>query len=163
MKQLGNIAVIAILVISIVSKLTAGNSILEGVQSNLTTASSTSISPWLKKAMNHHPRPRPPGCRSTPWICREGLHPPPARMRCCRHQCADVSSDVSNCGFCGKRCPFSWQCCRGLCVDTNCSPFNCGRCGNRCHRRVGCAYGMCGYALPFPIPPHPPSTAEDLD
>ncbi|KAB5534326.1 hypothetical protein DKX38_017412 [Salix brachista] len=97
MKQLGNIAVIAILVISIVSKLTAGNSILEGVQSNLTTASSTSISPWLKKAMNHHPRPRPPGCRSTPWICREGLHPPPARMRCCRHQCADVSSDVSNC------------------------------------------------------------------
>uniref|UniRef100_A0A6N2KJB4 4Fe-4S ferredoxin-type domain-containing protein n=1 Tax=Salix viminalis TaxID=40686 RepID=A0A6N2KJB4_SALVM len=144
MKQLGNIAVIAILVISIVSKLTAGNSTLEGVQSNLTTASSTSISPWLKKAMNHHPRPRPPGCRSTPWICREGLHPPPARMRCCRHQCADVSSDVSNCGFCGKRCPFFGNVAAGvqhrsrLIVQMR----------NRCHDR--CAYG-CGYALPFPI------------
>ncbi|KAF9672562.1 hypothetical protein SADUNF_Sadunf11G0055100 [Salix dunnii] len=160
--KLGNIAVIALLVISIVSKLTKGNSILEGVQNNLTTASSTSISPWLKKATNHHPRPWPPGCRSRPWICREGLHPPPARMRCCRHQCADVSSDVRHCGFCGNRCPFTWQCCRGLCVDTNCSPFNCGRCGNRCSRGVHCAYGMCGYALPFPTP-HPPSTTEDLN
>ncbi|KAJ6893944.1 hypothetical protein NC652_027887 [Populus alba x Populus x berolinensis] len=160
--QLGN-PVIAILLVSIISKLTKENSILEGVQNNLTTASSTSISPWLKNAMNHDPRPWPPGCWSMPWTCREGLNPPPARMRCCRNHCVDVSSDVNNCGFCGIRCPFTWQCSRGFSVDTNRSPFNCGRCGKRCPWRVRCVYGMCGYAGPFPprkLPdpptPHPP-------
>lgn len=66
-------------------------------------------------------------------------------MRCCKHRCVDVRSDVENCGFCGKVCPFPRRCCRGLCVDVNISRFNCGRCGNKCRFRVRCVYGMCGY------------------
>ncbi|CAN0900982.1 Stigma-specific STIG1-like protein 4 [Linum grandiflorum] len=115
-------------------------------------------SPWLNKVSNHH-RPREPGCRD-----QEGInhHDPPGRprMRCCRNQCVDVSSDINNCGLCGIRCPFSWLCCGGLCVNTNVSPFNCGRCFNRCPWGVQCAFGMCGYGAqhqpPFPFPPRHP-------
>ncbi|CAN1339938.1 Stigma-specific STIG1-like protein 4 [Linum perenne] len=122
-------------------------------------------SPWLKKVGNHR-QPREPGCARAPWICRDqsmNHRGPPGRprMRCCRNQCVDVSSDINNCGLCGIRCPFSWLCCRGLCVNTNISPFNCGRCFNRCPWGVQCAFGMCGYGgvggggqpQPWPRPP----------
>lgn len=148
-------AVIATLLVLIPFALSKGNSsVLEGLRHNFTTGSS----PWLKKVINHpRPRPRPPRCSGKPWICREGYHPPPAIMRCCKNQCVDVYSDANNCGWCGIRCPFTWQCCRGFCVNTNISPFNCGRCGNRCPWKVRCVYGMCGYAEPLPPPwPHPP-------
>lgn len=124
------------------------------LQQNATIGGSASLSPWLKKVMNH---PRAPGCWRRPWICYQGERP--RRRRCCRNRCVDVSSDVNNCGLCGIKCPFMWQCCRGLCIDTNISPFNCGRCGHRCRSRSLCYYGMCGYAQPlppWPFPPKPP-------
>ncbi|CAK7350128.1 unnamed protein product [Dovyalis caffra] len=138
--RLGN-AVIALLLISIISKLTEGKSILEGVQNNYTTGLLTS--PWLKKAMNHGPRPRPlaaGACRG--HVERDYIH--------LQLECGVVETDVL---MSLRICPFTWRCCRGFCVNVNGSPFNCGRCGNRCPWRVRCVYGMCGYAQPFP--PHP--------
>lgn len=122
-----------------------------GLQQNASIGGSPS-SPWLKKAMN----PRAPGCRKRSWICDQYQGERPPRSRCCSNRCADVSSDVNNCGECGRRCPFTWQCCRGLCINTNISPSNCGRCGNRCPFRSLCYYGMCGYAQPLPPWPRPP-------
>ncbi|KAJ8766526.1 hypothetical protein K2173_023773 [Erythroxylum novogranatense] len=155
--------VIPILLLPILYVVTKGTELTPGGSDYNFTAERLS-SPWLEKVMNH-PKPRPSGCWKTPWICRKG-ESPPARLRCCRNQCVDVSSDPNNCGFCGIRCPFAWQCCHGFCVDTNINHFNCGRCGNRCPRGVRCLYGMCGYGgqptspdwprPPFPFPPKPP-------
>ncbi|XP_010519264.1 PREDICTED: stigma-specific STIG1-like protein 4 [Tarenaya hassleriana] len=111
-------------------------------------------SAWLKNQTTNWHRPKPPGCWSRPWICKQGA-PPRAVMRCCRNQCVDVSSDVNHCRFCNRNCPFSWLCCDGNCVNVNTDPFNCGRCGNMCPVGAPCEFGMCGYAQPSP-PQWPP-------
>ncbi|KAJ9153822.1 hypothetical protein P3X46_027223 [Hevea brasiliensis] len=163
MQQLHNV-LIAILLLLILSLFLRGYS---AVEQNF-TAGSSSLSPRLKKVtknhplINHHhlhrpthlhPHPHPhlrptAGCRSKPWICREGNRRPKAQMRCCRNKCVDVSSNVNHCGLCGVKCPFSWLCCHGFCVDVNISPFNCGKCGSKCPWGIRCDYGMCGYSEP---------------
>ncbi|ERN19733.1 hypothetical protein AMTR_s00062p00210870 [Amborella trichopoda] len=118
-------------------------------------------SPWLEKAG----KPRQSGCWKRPWICKMQEEKGPGKgkrkMRCCKNRCVDVSSDMTNCGLCGVRCPFSWHCCKGICIDTNVNPFHCGKCSHRCPIGALCFYGMCAYAqplppFPFPFPPKPP-------
>ncbi|KAK4735630.1 hypothetical protein R3W88_009891 [Solanum pinnatisectum] len=130
--------------------------IVGGFQENVTHGSSKSSSLWLKRVVKN---PRAIGCGNRPWICDEGDFPPRIKKRCCRNRCIDVTSDVNNCGFCGIRCPFTWQCCRGICINTNMSPFHCGSCVHRCQPPSLCFNGMCGYAQPmppWPFPPRPP-------
>lgn len=117
----------------------------------------TTSSPWFPRAQT--------GCRTRPWICNlaGGSKELPEnhfrRRMCCWNRCVDITSDVYNCGFCWKRCPFTWQCCNGLCVNINVNPFNCGDCGKSCPVGSLCFYGMCGYAIP-PIHPKPPFPPE---
>ncbi|XP_021906025.1 stigma-specific STIG1-like protein 4 [Carica papaya] len=73
-------------------------------------AQNTTTSPWFEQVISHHrlhrSNPRQLGCRWRPWICRRGEHPPGVRMRCCRNQCVDVSSDVNHCGVPGGAAAF---------------------------------------------------------
>lgn len=133
---------------------------------NVTSVSSSSHSPWLKKTVKQ----RYVGCHGRHWVCSGGEFPP--RSMCCGNRCVNVSSDNNNCGFCRIRCPFNWQCCKGLCRDINISIFNCGKCGHRCPFGELCYFGMCGYGmggrspfLPKPpkrpdLPPYPPSPPD---
>jgi hypothetical protein len=73
--------------------------------------------------------------------CGAGL-----RFRCCGGACTDVLASASNCGSCGKRCPFGRLCCAGRCVAVAYDAENCGACGRACADGVPCTYGMCGYA-----------------
>jgi hypothetical protein len=78
--------------------------------------------------------------------------------------CAELDSDMFNCGRCQHTCPSSQLCsrgecvsecpadltsCMGGCVDTMTSEWNCGACGNRCDRDPGgdwrerCINGEC--------------------
>ncbi|KAL6975255.1 hypothetical protein U1Q18_024051 [Sarracenia purpurea var. burkii] len=138
-----------------------GEAIAGEAQQNATTKSTTVAPPlrrWLERVTNQ----RGHGCKKRPWICNQDQDqdPPKTRKLCCKDRCVDVNSDVNNCGFCGIRCPFTWQCCGGVCINTNFHPFHCGRCYHRCPFRSFCLYGMCGYAAPppppFPFPPKPP-------
>ncbi|KAK4362208.1 hypothetical protein RND71_017449 [Anisodus tanguticus] len=131
--------------------------IVRGSRDNVTNGSSNSASSlWLKRVVKN---PRAIGCWNRPWICNEAEFPPRITKLCCRNRCVDVTFDVNNCGFCGIRCPFTWQCCRGICINTNMNPFNCGSCEHRCQFPNLCYNGMCGYAQPlppWPFPPRPP-------
>ncbi|GMH05761.1 hypothetical protein Nepgr_007601 [Nepenthes gracilis] len=123
------------------------------VEGSLPPTKSIASAPWLRGFGD----PRAGGCWTRPWICSKGGVP--SRRLCCRNRCVDITDDVNNCGFCGVRCPFTWQCCRGICINTNINPFHCGRCWNRCPFGRLCFFGMCGYAqppFPFPWPPFHP-------
>lgn len=124
------------------------------------------FSPWLKVKLNNneldnedHNRYGKRNCSGKQIFCRKldeygSKWKKKKIMKCCKHRCVDTDSDIKNCGYCGKICPFPQQCCGGFCVDTNNNRFNCGKCGNRCPFRVRCVYGMCGYDEPDP--PRPP-------
>ncbi|GFQ00701.1 hypothetical protein PHJA_002214000 [Phtheirospermum japonicum] len=86
------------------------------------------------------------GCHRRPWICNQGGDSPPTRRLCCRNRCIEVDSDPNNCGFCGVRCPFTWQCCLGNCRNINSDPLHCGACEIKCQSPEICVYGLCGYA-----------------
>lgn len=134
-----NTFLISIQLLSLLHFVTAKETSIVGLKSNVTTNST--YSPWLRGVKNQ----RAIGCWRRPWICNQGEFPPRIRRLCCRNRCVDVTSDVNNCGLCGIRCPFNWQCCRGLCIDINVNPFHCGSCEHRCRFPSFCFYGMCGY------------------
>ncbi|CAO2833589.1 unnamed protein product [Amaranthus hypochondriacus] len=123
------------------------------IKSSLNITKNSTSSPWLKRVTN--PRAQAQGCWNRPWICSFGQVPP--RRLCCMNRCVEIISDPLNCGFCGIRCPFTWQCCNGLCMNVNMNPFHCGKCWNRCAIGRPCVFGMCGYAQPFPPFPFPPT------
>ena len=69
--------------------------------------------------------------------------------------CAQLSTDVFNCGGCGFPCPHGASCtdgtcscpvgqvdCNGRCVDLSTDPNNCGQCGQECGDGV-CSKGVC--------------------
>ena len=55
--------------------------------------------------------------------------------------CANLSSDVKNCGACAKVCPSTVAkpegCCSGKCTDLT-TTSNCGKCGNVCKTGQKC-------------------------
>lgn len=119
---------------------------------NVTNTNNSTSSPWLRRITN--PRAQAQGCWNRPWICSPPGQVPPRRL-CCMNRCIDIMSDPLNCGFCGIRCPFTWQCCNGVCINININPFHCGGCYRRCGFGRPCVYGLCGYAQPFPPFPFP--------
>eukprot|EP00270_Netrium_digitus_P007447 TRINITY_DN2167_c0_g1_i1.p1 TRINITY_DN2167_c0_g1~~TRINITY_DN2167_c0_g1_i1.p1 ORF type:complete len:175 (-),score=5.56 TRINITY_DN2167_c0_g1_i1:396-920(-) len=67
----------------------------------------------------------------------------PATLTACGSLCADLTSDISNCGKCGSYCTATETCCSGVCVDIQTDVKNCGSCGSSCHGT--CAVGTCNY------------------
>ncbi|XP_056698526.1 stigma-specific STIG1-like protein 4 [Spinacia oleracea] len=127
---------------------------IEEARLNVTNNANTT-SPWLKRIINPRARAQAQGCWNRPWICSGGQFPP--RRLCCMNRCIDIMFDPLNCGFCGVRCPFTWQCCNGMCINVNINPYHCGGCYKRCGVGRPCVYGLCGYAQPFPPFPFPPT------
>jgi hypothetical protein len=75
---------------------------------------------------------------------------------CCGNYCADLDTDIHNCGACGDACDDPGingyaVCVSGTCQYFFCSPAtdymwdssNCGRCGNVCPFGTACAFGFC--------------------
>ena len=89
----------------------------------------------------------------------------------CDGGCADLKTDPTNCGACGKKCPMGAMCvqgscqcgssqtqCSGACVDTKTDATNCGKCGNLCGNDAGailgggtwaCVNGTCAIQCPM--------------
>ncbi|HJL20128.1 MAG TPA: hypothetical protein RMH99_30965 [Sandaracinaceae bacterium LLY-WYZ-13_1] len=87
-----------------------------------------------------------PGESCVAGSCQCGAGAPcGASQRCCDGLCADIQTDVGNCGACGRVCSGSEQCCSGLCVNTNTNPDHCGGCGRACNEDAadGCTDGRC--------------------
>src|SRR5579883_501379 len=99
-------------------------------------------------------------CVSGVCECPGASGPCSASQTCCPGTttgCVDLTSDLNNCGACGKPCDSSaadscvggqcqcgsgaecagLACCGGACVDPNSDPNNCGGCG------VSCMGGTC--------------------
>ncbi|MBI2898336.1 MAG: hypothetical protein HYY06_32600 [Deltaproteobacteria bacterium] len=69
----------------------------------------------------------------------------PRGLQACDVICADLDTDPSNCGECGRECAKGTACCTGTCVDLQSDSSNCGECGSICsadQERVCCA-GEC--------------------
>jgi hypothetical protein len=68
----------------------------------------------------------------------------------CKGVCSNLNSDP-NCGACGNNCrAYGETCCGSYCADLNSDVFNCGRCGTVCpppdeNEYVSCASGHCVY------------------
>lgn len=90
------------------------------------------------------------------FTCKGGAcECPPENM--CGGGCVDTSSDVANCGGCGKACPSGIACvdgacacpnmevvCGSACVDTSTDAMNCGMCGHACTvTGAMCVESMC--------------------
>lgn len=65
---------------------------------------------------------------------------------CCMKWCVNVTTNILNCGKCGKACKYYEICCDGQCVKSMSDKKNCGRCNNKCKKGSSCVYGMCSYA-----------------
>lgn len=82
-------------------------------------------------------------CDKYPKVCHiKGS----AGSDCCKNKCVNLSTDVSNCGKCGKKCSYGKICCEGKCVNPRTNEKHCGKCGNKCNSESSCIYGMCSYA-----------------
>ncbi|TKY53988.1 Stigma-specific STIG protein 1 [Spatholobus suberectus] len=82
-------------------------------------------------------------CNKNPNVCYiKGS----AGSDCCMSKCVNLSTDVSNCGKCGKKCSYGEICCEGKCVNPQTNEKHCGKCGNKCNAESSCIYGMCSYA-----------------
>jgi hypothetical protein len=59
--------------------------------------------------------------------------------------CSNLTSDVNNCGSCGKSCGSAEgaTCCRGNCTNSLTDENNCGGCGIKCSGTDICSYGYC--------------------
>jgi hypothetical protein len=80
----------------------------------------------------------------------------PAGQSLCGTVCADFSTDVNNCGGCGRACPTGDVCingactcpaghtiCNGKCINTSTDINNCGACGQACPAGKSCVNGLC--------------------
>lgn len=84
----------------------------------------------------------------------------PADLTSCAGVCANLTTDIHNCGRCGKACPSGQVCgngacvvercndqagtvCDGKCVDIGSDPVNCGACGKACPGGEVCFGGVC--------------------
>lgn len=89
------------------------------------------------------------GCPREGVVCSQGLS-------ACGKDCADLSSDRSNCGGCGVvcqpgqvcqdaqcRCQPGTELCGGACVVTASDPRHCGACGRACASGEVCEAGTC--------------------
>ncbi len=108
------------------------------------------------------------GCPATASTSCKGVMP----------YCADLATDVLNCGACGRGCPAGARCEAGVCSgaptgacgpsqpnlcqnadrSTYCTDFardgkNCGACGNQCPAGIYCDVGRCSGTAP----PNPPA------
>ncbi|KAI4295938.1 hypothetical protein L6164_035931 [Bauhinia variegata] len=82
-------------------------------------------------------------CDKYPKLCQvKGSAGP----NCCNNKCVNLSTDILNCGKCGKKCGYSKICCDGKCVNPMTNEKHCGKCGNKCDKASSCLYGMCSYA-----------------
>ncbi|XP_029129031.1 stigma-specific STIG1-like protein 1 [Cajanus cajan] len=82
-------------------------------------------------------------CDKYPKVCHiKGS----AGSDCCMNKCVNMSTDISNCGKCGKKCSYGKICCQGKCVNPQTNEKHCGKCGNKCNAQSSCIYGMCSYA-----------------
>ncbi|KAE8646024.1 hypothetical protein Csa_016874 [Cucumis sativus] len=81
------------------------------------------FSPWLKEKLNDDEldnednRYGKHNCSGKQIFCRKldeyGSKGKRKKiMKCCKHRCVDTDSDIKNCGYCGKICPFPQQCCK---------------------------------------------------
>ncbi len=74
----------------------------------------------------------------------------------CGNACVDLTSDKTNCGYCGAVCGNNLTCvqsqctcappfvdCAGTCVDTTTSNADCGSCGTVCVAPSTCQGGAC--------------------
>jgi len=74
----------------------------------------------------------------------------------CNGACADLATDVSNCGACGNACAIGATCtsgvcdcpagtvlCSGVCADLATDVSNCGACGIACASPQICTSGTC--------------------
>ncbi|MBZ5555961.1 MAG: hypothetical protein LAO77_01665 [Acidobacteriia bacterium] len=74
----------------------------------------------------------------------------------CGGTCSNLSTDVNNCGGCGRSCGASAFCISGSCVcaagttacsngcaDLTADANNCGACNNRCAVGQTCSAGAC--------------------
>jgi hypothetical protein len=92
----------------------------------------------------------------TPWICSESKDTPTM----CGTACANLTSDVDNCGSCGKKCATkikgevceSSKCgcpssksdiCNDTCIDLKSDFNNCGMCAKSCMSGENCTGGVC--------------------
>ncbi|MEI8256800.1 MAG: MXAN_6577-like cysteine-rich protein [Deltaproteobacteria bacterium] len=82
----------------------------------------------------------------------------------CDGVCADLATDVTHCGACGRRCPAGAVCtggacgaigcaggelrCQGLCVAVAADNANCGACGRVCRSGDACIDGACQLVCP---------------
>ncbi len=65
------------------------------------------------------------------------------KTRCPDGKCADLSSDINNCGACGHVCASPEDlCCNGVCTNVVFDQNNCGACGNVCPEGYICQ-GRC--------------------
>jgi hypothetical protein len=68
----------------------------------------------------------------------------------CKGVCSNLKSDP-NCGACGNNCrAYGQTCCGSYCADLNTDVGNCGRCGTVCpppgpYEQVACVSGTCVY------------------
>ena len=80
----------------------------------------------------------------------------PGGRTACFSQCADLTTDVNNCGACDHFCPSGETCAGGVCsctaprlmcgascADPRTDPFNCGACGVDCGSLGDCVGGSC--------------------
>ncbi len=108
------------------------------------------------------------GCTGDPVVGRGdagGMDAPDVGLVCttpqtvCANRCADLQSDPTNCGACGRscadgmvctagvcqvRCPAGATVCGGTCVNTQTDNANCGACGRPCAAGQVCSLGACG-------------------
>jgi hypothetical protein len=100
------------------------------------------------------------GCPQTGVVCNPGLTPCGSDMLNMGTGCADLSSDVLNCGVCGLACQQSQVCvlgvcqcqagalaCGASCIVPQTDPTNCGGCvgdgGISCGANQVCEEGQC--------------------
>jgi hypothetical protein len=83
-------------------------------------------------------------CTNNECFCGEHEQCLGAKPTCCPpNVCANLVTDVNNCGECGFLCTDSEECCYGICTNTKSDPLNCRGCGIRCADGESCFESAC--------------------